>query len=153
MAVTSQLLSRRRFLLVGTGFCVSFLTGCGTVLHPERRGQPAGNLDWKIVALNALGLVLFLVPGIIAFAVDFHTGAIYLPPCGMGFSSQRNCPLVVRYVPHVKMSREQIVAVVSSHIGQPIDLVEGKYFSQPLGKIDDFWQNVHHLIDNQPAEV
>lgn len=55
-------------------------TGCGTVLHPERRHRShSGQIDWKIAAMNGLGLVLFFVPGVIAFAVDFYTGAIYLP--------------------------------------------------------------------------
>ena len=38
------------------------------------------DLDWKMVACNGLGLAFFFVPGVIAFAVDFYTGAIYLPP-------------------------------------------------------------------------
>jgi hypothetical protein len=38
------------------------------------------DLDWSVVALDALGLILFFVPGVIAFVVDFATGAIYLPP-------------------------------------------------------------------------
>src|SRR6516165_5877668 len=57
-----------------------FLASCGTVLYPERRGQPTGRLDVGVVALDGIGLLVFLVPGIIAFAVDFSTGAIYLPP-------------------------------------------------------------------------
>src|SRR5215469_13362952 len=57
-----------------------FLASCGTILYPERRGQPAGRLDVGVVALDGIGLLLFLVPGVIAFAVDFATGAIYLPP-------------------------------------------------------------------------
>src|SRR5688572_4142682 len=77
-------LTRRRFLANGAFGALSLATGCGTLLHPERRGQPAGALDWKIVALDGLGLLLFFVPGVIAFAVDFATGAIYLPPCQYG---------------------------------------------------------------------
>src|SRR6516225_1345537 len=57
-----------------------FLASCGTVLYPERRGQPVGRLDVGVVALDGIGLLAFLVPGVIAFAVDFATGAIYLPP-------------------------------------------------------------------------
>src|SRR3954447_22013014 len=57
-----------------------FLASCGTLLYPERRGQPAGRLDVGVVALDGIGLLVFLVPGIISFAVDFATGAIYLPP-------------------------------------------------------------------------
>ena len=33
-----------------------------------------------MVLLDAAGLLLFIVPGVIAFAVDILTGAIYLPP-------------------------------------------------------------------------
>lgn len=152
MAVTPRFLRRRQFLLAGASFCALISTGCGTVFHPERRGQCAGRMDWKIVALDALGLVLFLIPGIVAFAVDFHTGAIYLPPCDVGFSLQRDRPLVVRHVRSGKISREQIEAVVGSHVGQPIDLEKSNYLSQPLSNIDDFWQKVRRLTGNQPAE-
>lgn len=31
------------------------------------------------MALNGLGLILFFIPGVVAFIVDFYTGAIYLP--------------------------------------------------------------------------
>ena len=151
MTVTSQIILRREFLLAGTGFFTMILTGCGTVLHPERRGQPAGALDWKVVALDALGLVLFFIPGVIAFAVDFHTGAIYLPPCEAGLSSSNNPPLVERHVPCEDISREQIEGVVSGHIGQPIDLAMNNCSSQPLNSIDDFWLKVHHLTGNQHA--
>ncbi len=151
MAVTPRFLRRRQFLLAGASFCALLSTGCGTVFHPERRGQPAGSLDWKIVALDALGLVLFLIPGIIAFAVDFHTGAIYLPPCGVGLSSSSDQPLVVRHVPGKKISREQIEAEVSSHVGQPIDLAKSNYTSEPLNSIDEFWQKVRRLTGKRPA--
>lgn len=56
------------------------LTACGTILYPERRDQDPGRVDADIVILDAVGLLFFLVPGVIAFAVDFATGAIYLPP-------------------------------------------------------------------------
>nr|WP_269783542.1 hypothetical protein [Marinibactrum halimedae] len=55
------------------------LSACGTILHPERRGQSGGQLDPAIVVLDAVGLLMFFVPGVVAFAVDFTTGAIYLP--------------------------------------------------------------------------
>jgi hypothetical protein len=53
--------------------------GCGTILYPERRGQRAGELDVGVALLDAVGLLIFFVPGVVAFAVDFSTGAIYLP--------------------------------------------------------------------------
>lgn len=54
-------------------------TACGTILHPERRGQRAGRIDPAVAILDGLGLLLFIIPGVIAFAVDFNNGAIYLP--------------------------------------------------------------------------
>lgn len=55
--------------------------GCGYLLHPERRGQPnTGRIDPSIVLLDGLGCLFFLIPGVIAFAVDFSAGTIYLPP-------------------------------------------------------------------------
>jgi hypothetical protein len=77
---------QRRQFLAGTlvpalaGVSVCGLSGCGSFIHSERIGQPHSNeIDWKIAALDGLGLLLFFIPGIVAFVVDFSTGAIYLP--------------------------------------------------------------------------
>lgn len=56
------------------------LSGCGTILHPERKGQISGRIDPGVAVLNGIGLLFFFVPGVIAFAVDFSNGTIYLPP-------------------------------------------------------------------------
>ncbi|SEI60036.1 hypothetical protein SAMN05216201_101170 [Pseudomonas linyingensis] len=55
------------------------LSGCGTLFYPERRGQLKGQIDPAIAAMDAIGILFFVIPGLIAFAVDFGTGAIYLP--------------------------------------------------------------------------
>ena len=55
------------------------MVGCGSLLYPERRGQKAGRIDPGVAILDGLGLLVFIIPGVIAFAVDFSTGAIYLP--------------------------------------------------------------------------
>lgn len=55
------------------------LMGCGTILYPERKGQKSGRIDMGVALLDGLGLLLFLVPGVIAFAVDFNNGTIYIP--------------------------------------------------------------------------
>jgi hypothetical protein len=55
------------------------LAGCGTILYPERRGQKTGSLDIGVVLLDGIGLLFFLIPGVIAYAVDFSNGTIYLP--------------------------------------------------------------------------
>ena len=56
-----------------------FSTSCGTILYPERRGQTRGVIDPGVLLLDAVGLIFFVIPGIVAFAVDFSTGAIYYP--------------------------------------------------------------------------
>lgn len=61
------------------------LAGCGTILYPERKGQKSGKIDIGVALLDGVGLLFFLIPGIIAYAVDFNNGTIYLP--GGVFSS------------------------------------------------------------------
>ena len=63
------------------------LTACGTLFYPDRRGQIEGRVDPVIVGLNAIGILFYVIPGLIAFGVDFATGAIYLPG---GLSAQVN---------------------------------------------------------------
>jgi len=51
------------------------------LLHPERQDQDTNSkskLDAKIVALDAVGCLFFILPGLIAFIVDFNTKTIYL---------------------------------------------------------------------------
>ena len=65
-------------LLIAAIFLLQ-VVGCGTIIYPERRGQRSGRVDVGIAVLDGLGLLLFIIPGVIAFAVDFSSGAIYLP--------------------------------------------------------------------------
>jgi hypothetical protein len=91
-------MQRREFLTHAIHFgalggIASFSAGCGTLLHSERCNQPHSNqIDWKIAALDGLGLIFFFVPGVIAFVVDFSTGAIYLPASSV--SAPGGYPLV-----------------------------------------------------------
>ena len=64
------------------------LMGCGTLMYPERRGQRAGRLDVGVTVLDAIGLLFFIIPGVIAFCVDFSNGTIYLPERGVHLSSR-----------------------------------------------------------------
>src|SRR5690554_7978577 len=58
---------------------VTALVGCGTVFYPERKGQVSGRIDPVVAIANGVGLLFFIVPGVIAYAVDFSNGTIYLP--------------------------------------------------------------------------
>jgi hypothetical protein len=55
------------------------LSACGTIFYPDRRGQLEGRIDPLVAGLNAIGILFYVIPGLIAFGVDFATGAIYLP--------------------------------------------------------------------------
>jgi hypothetical protein len=121
-----------------------FLASCGTVLYPERRGQPVGRLDVGVVALDGIGLLAFLVPGVIAFAVDFATGAIYLPPecalldpgtgAGAGVRTVRVDPS--------ELTPERVEAVVREQTGRAISLRPGAYRAIQLQRLDQFTPEV-----------
>jgi hypothetical protein len=71
--------------LIGSALCLTLITqlaACGTIFYPERRGQVSGRIDPAIAVMNAIGLLFYIIPGLLAFAVDFITGAIYLPGGG-----------------------------------------------------------------------
>ncbi|WP_137975002.1 polyribonucleotide nucleotidyltransferase [Pseudomonas sp. F(2018)] len=55
------------------------LSACGTLFFPDRRGQIEGQVDPIVVGLDAIGILFYVIPGLIAFGIDFATGAIYLP--------------------------------------------------------------------------
>jgi hypothetical protein len=55
------------------------LIGCGTLMYPERRGQRGGSIDAGVAVLDGIGLLFGIIPGVIAYAVDFSNGTIYLP--------------------------------------------------------------------------
>ncbi|WP_338522558.1 polyribonucleotide nucleotidyltransferase [Pseudomonas batumici] len=69
--------------VIGTVLVATLLTqlsACGSIFFPDRRGQIEGRIDPLIAGLDAIGILFFVIPGLIAFGVDFTTGAIYLPP-------------------------------------------------------------------------
>jgi hypothetical protein len=134
--------TRRRFCQLAFASGLGLTTGCGMLIHPERRGQPpGGGLDWSIVALDAVGLLLFFIPGVIAFAVDFATGAIYLPPPSYGNTEQPDgdAKLVEVAVPPDELTPERLEQVASQHAGRDVRLVRGEFLTKPLGKLTDFW--------------
>ena len=56
-------------------------SGCGTIFFSQRQQQShSSKLDPNILILDGVGLLFFVIPGLVAFGVDFYTGAVYLPP-------------------------------------------------------------------------
>lgn len=52
-------------------------TGCGAIFYPERSDN-THKIDPRIAVADGIGLVFFVLPGVVAYAVDFSTGCIYL---------------------------------------------------------------------------
>lgn len=72
--------------------CAAVTSACGTIMHPERKGQRDGNIDAGVAILDGLGLLFFIIPGVIAFAVDFSNGTIYYPKGHVRFDPKKARP-------------------------------------------------------------
>ncbi|MFT4539287.1 MAG: hypothetical protein ACI841_004148 [Planctomycetota bacterium] len=56
------------------------LQSCRTLIFSKRQHQPhSSRFDPNILILDGLGLLFFVVPGLVFFGVDLYTGAIFLP--------------------------------------------------------------------------
>ena len=92
------------------------LLGCGYIFYPERRGQRGGTIDVGIAVLDGLGLLLFIIPGVVAFAVDFSTGAIYYPP-GKKSSASTTGEVAVIQVNPEELNEQTICDTVQKYAG------------------------------------
>jgi hypothetical protein len=153
-----QFLGRRQFL-AGTALAgISSAAGCGALFYPERRGQPVGRLDWGVVLLDGIGLLLFFVPGVVAFVVDFATGAIYLPPDPPPYGPPGDQPIELS---RIKLDRDrltpaEISRAVSAETGRDFTLQEGQYYTTRLSDLDGFWPAFDGLAaahSEPPAEL
>jgi hypothetical protein len=94
---------------------------CGTLMHPDREGQRGGRLDVGVVLLDGIGLFFFIIPGIIAYAVDFSNGTIYLPGGRMGsVGGERRGFRIVKFDPK-HCTPESLSAVIRANAGLEID--------------------------------
>lgn len=167
---------RRQFLsqLVGLGGCglAASLSGCGTIFHQERIHAPhSRDIDWRIAAADGLGLAFFFVPGVVAFVVDFSTGAIYLPPDGSsGYAAAEanktpeiQSPSDVAEepdlpraawnrvdLPPVELRPQRIEEVVSQRLSSPVSLRESQTRVSELANLSHYPQQFrHHMQDAQ----
>ncbi len=75
-----SLLDPRRAVATMLIACLTLsLAGCGTLFYPERKGQLPGRIDPGVAIADGIGLLFFIVPGVIAYAIDFSNNTIYLP--------------------------------------------------------------------------
>jgi hypothetical protein len=115
------------------------LVACGTILYPERRGQDGGKLDTDVVILDAVGLFFFLVPGVIAFAVDFVTGAIYLPAGDRSKTSEVLGQAEIQRHDLPASEPDAIAAVIEEQTGMSVDLRSGTVVVVEAYSVEDVW--------------
>lgn len=104
------------------------LAACGTIFYPERRGQISGELDSGLVVLNSLGFLLYIVPGVIAFAVDFATGAIYLPEGEYSLKPERLNDAVDQ---EGQVDPLKLKAIIKQDLDLDLPLEQAQQISQP----------------------
>lgn len=133
-------------------------SSCGTLIHPERVGQcRSGRLDPAVVALDGIGLLVFFVPGVIAFAVDFYTGAIFLPPgyCDAETNSEAGEYVTVQLDP-ASLTERDIELAILQRTGKSIQLEPGQYRAQRIKELPRFDAAVEKLAqrgDDAPSAV
>ena len=80
-------LANRALVAVVLVVFIFAVSGCGTIIYPERRFAPVSNEpDWKVVGMDCLWLLAGIVPGVVALLVDLSTGAIFLPASEVSLS-------------------------------------------------------------------
>lgn len=95
------------------------LSACGTVFYPERKGTKSGEIDPVVAVADAIGLLFFFVPGVVAFAVDFSNGTIY--KSGKRHSSLT--PAELKSVsPNGKLDKKALSVLMSKKLGLAVNL-------------------------------
>lgn len=110
---------RRILLTMGLTIYLLQSLGCGVLLYPERQGQKGGKIDPVVALLDGLGLLLFIIPGVVAFIIDFHQGTIYLPGGHASIDGKDSGLRAVKV--DGPMTREAIEATLRRELGYEVD--------------------------------
>ena len=82
--------------------------------------------------MNAIGLLFYIIPGLLAFAVDFTTGAIYLPG---GKHAQVDPQLLQKSVnPDGSIDNLRLKAIIQEHTGHSLPL-DNPYLIEQHGDV------------------
>ncbi len=127
-------------------------TGCGTLLYPERKGQTGGKLDSKVVIMDGLLCLLFIIPGVVAFIVDTDNGCIYLPG---GYGAAPQDTQIAQTIKELKL---QFVDRFNHNFGEPIPITleNGSYRienAQQFQELARFSTKINIYYQDQLFEV
>ncbi|MCJ8330490.1 MAG: hypothetical protein HRT89_17780 [Lentisphaeria bacterium] len=128
MSLIRKHLRKITVLLGGLSIWVT-ICSCGSLLYPERQGQAnTGKYDPMVLVMDGFLCLFFIIPGVIAFLVDFNSGAIYLP--------QGEAKLI-KFNPD-NTTVEEVEALIKKHTGKDIKLnqnqADQRYISLNKGK-------------------
>jgi len=131
------------YMLVGAVLIIQ-LAGCGTLMYPERRGQKGGRIDAGVAVMDGLCLLLFIIPGVIAYAVDFSNGTIYLPGTARG-------PVDLHDIKQVKFdpkhyTNETIEKIIKEETGYTVKLNRDNVKISRLESIDDMMMRFAEVL-------
>ena len=120
---------RRWLTWAVVGVSIVTLSGCGTLFHPERKGQMSGNVDPVVAIANGVGLLFFIVPGVIAYAVDLSNGTIYLP-------SASSASVDIHHLDDA-MDVASLEKLLSDKAGQPVSLENELLMMEEVASLDE----------------
>ena len=111
------------------------LASCGTILYPERKGQKAGHIDPGVAILDGVGLLFFIIPGVIAYAVDFNNHTIYLPHSHSSSNESSRKYSQIRF--DKKLDAAAIQKIIRAETGTTISLQQPGMKIVKLGSVAD----------------
>lgn len=138
----------KRAALVGVLIaCMLGTTACGVILYPERKGQSSGRIDPAVAIFDGIGLLFFIIPGVIAYAVDFATGTIYLPhTASNGDFDINNATAIHTGNKHLKEA--DIQTAIRRHTGQQVSMNNPALRARQAD--DARWQRLDDVLE--PAQ-
>ena len=116
------------------------LTSCGYFLYPERRYQQKGELDYPIVILDGSSLLFAAVTGqaaiavigVVALAVDFTSGSVYLP------AKDKKAGLEVFPFDNTRpLAKADLESILSEYSGSPVHIDADSIAVVDMGIMDN----------------
>lgn len=136
--------------------------GCGTIMYADRVGQPrSGPIDWKVAAMDGAGLIFFFVPGVIAFAVDYYNGTLFLPtstaPEIITASIDQETSVTPQFhevsMPKNAIYRRDIELAISQQQGHPVTIDDHAARIAPLTSLADFSREYKRFAENPESGI
>lgn len=123
-------------------------------MYPDRIGQGrSGPINWEVAALDGLGVLLFFVPGAIAFLVDWYNGTLFLPPGNYGGKLGETTEGTTISLRRNQLNRQGIEAAILEQTGEKISLEPGSYMTQQVQETSEFESALATLIKDLPASM